>query len=174
MARIVRAALALGAGLAALVGGATTANAAENTYIQLGTADGSLCLGAAPGNATYLDLCRTDWLFPAVWQVVPTADSSFELRWESNGDCLEVADSGIQAGAAVRLGTCAGGKQTHWQMDLVDPVRKLYQLRPTHTQNRCLDIPDSDMVQGKPVQQWTCNQSDAQLWRVERLQWTSA
>lgn len=175
MARIVRAALAIGAGLAALAGGATTANAADKTYIQLETAGSSLCLGAAPNNTTYLDSCRTDLLFPAVWEVVPTANSSFELRWESNGNCLEVANSGTQAGASVRLGTtCTGGKQTRWQMDLVDPVRKLYQLRPTHTQDHCLDIPNSEVVQGKPLQQWTCNQTAAQLWRVKRLQWPPA
>ncbi|MFF8503773.1 RICIN domain-containing protein [Streptomyces anulatus] len=169
---IVRAALAIAAGLAALVGGTTTtAHAADKTYIQLQTADSSLCLGAAPNDVTYLDLCHTDWIFPAVWEVVRTADSTSELRWESNGNCLEVANGSTQAGANVRLGACAGGKQTRWQMDLVDPVRRLYQLRPTHTTGRCLDIPNSEVVQGNSVQQWTCNQTDAQLWRVKQIAW---
>ncbi|MFH8884602.1 RICIN domain-containing protein [Streptomyces californicus] len=90
---------------------------------------------------------------------------------EGNGDCLEVADAGTGAGAGVRLGTCSGGKHTRWQVELADPVRKLYQLRPTHIANRCLDIPNSEVAQGKPLRQWTCNQTDAQLWRIKPLAW---
>ncbi|MEU3716878.1 RICIN domain-containing protein [Streptomyces californicus] len=171
MAWIDRAALALAAGLTALVGTTTTAHAADKTYVQLQTANGGFCVGAAPNNQTYLDLCHTDWIFPAVFESVRIGDSTFELRWESNGDCLEVADAGTAAGAGVRLGTCSGGKHTRWQVELVDPVRKLYQLRPTHVEGRCLDIPNSEVVQGKPVRQWTCNQTDAQLWRVKPIAW---
>ncbi|KOU40501.1 hypothetical protein ADK55_31535 [Streptomyces sp. WM4235] len=181
MARIVPAALAVGVGLAALVGGTTTAHAADNaadnaadkTYAQLETSDGRLCLGASFDNSAYLDDCRTDWMFPAVWEVVATSDSSFELRWSANNNCLEVAGGGAQIGTQVRLGACSGGKQTRWQMDLVDPVRKLYQLRPTHAEDRCLDIPNGEIVQNKQPQSWSCNQSAAQLWHVKKFQWPS-
>ncbi|MEV6397954.1 RICIN domain-containing protein [Streptomyces sp. NPDC051907] len=179
MARIVRAALAVGASLAALVGSAATAHAADNaaadkTYIQFETANGSLCLGAGPNNAVYLDGCGTGWMLPALWEAVPQFGSAFELRWAGNDNCLEVAGGDAGRGAKTQLGACSGSNQTRWQLDLVDPVRMLYQLRPTHAEDRCLDIPSSDVVQSKPLQSWSCNQTDAQLWRVKQIQWPSA
>ncbi|WP_162638589.1 RICIN domain-containing protein [Streptomyces bacillaris] len=174
MARTLRAALAVGATLAALVGGAGTAHAADKTRIQLETVGGVFCLGAGPQSLTYLDECGASWMFPAEWWIVPTAGSSFELRWIVDDDCLEVAGGGTQTGAQIRRGTCTGSKQTRWQLDLVDPVRKLYQVRPTHTANRCLDIPNGEVVKAKPLQSWSCNQSDAQLWRVKPIKESAA
>ncbi|MER5891095.1 RICIN domain-containing protein [Streptomyces sp. NPDC001941] len=171
MARTLRAALAVAASLAAVAGAAPTATAADKPHTQLVTANGALCVGASPDFSVMLDECRTDWMFPGVWDAVPAADSTLELRW-AGGDlnaCLAVENSGTQAGANVRLVNCNGAANTRWQLDLVDPVRKLYQLRPAHTADRCLDVPNSDVVKMKPLQQWTCNQTDAQLWRVKKI-----
>ncbi len=53
-----------------------------------------------------------------------------------------------------------------WSMILVDQQKKLFQLRPTHTKERCLDVYDAGTANGATVQQWYCNQTAAQLWRV--------
>ncbi|MEU7134142.1 RICIN domain-containing protein [Streptomyces sp. NPDC046261] len=102
------------------------------------------------------------------WRVVPVANSSFELRSVPSGKCLEVADSGTKAGAVVQQWSCvANAKQMRWQIVLVDPVRKLHQLRPTHTEDRCLDIADAKKDNGAKAQQWSCNETDAQLWQIQ-------
>ncbi|WP_370419189.1 RICIN domain-containing protein [Streptomyces sp. QH1-20] len=177
MARIIRAALALGAGLAALAGGTTTAHAqrtpdtaSEDTVVQIEVGDSGRCLAipSSPavknGGRAYLDVCNDrEW---TKWRAVPTDNSSFELRSVKDGRCLEVENSGTQVKAAVQSWDCSGGKQMRWQMDLVDPARQLYQLRPTHVQDRCLDVPDGGVVPGRQLWQWYCNQSAAQLWRI--------
>ncbi|MYT30757.1 MULTISPECIES: RICIN domain-containing protein [unclassified Streptomyces] len=101
------------------------------------------------------------------WRAIPTVDSSYVLRNEYSGKCLEVENSGTQAGARVQQWGCSGGgAQLRWRMVLVDPVNKLYQLRPMHTPDRCLDIDHGKQDDGAKAQQWYCNQTEAQLWRV--------
>ncbi|WP_102923977.1 RICIN domain-containing protein [Streptomyces noursei] len=101
------------------------------------------------------------------WRAIPTVDSSFVLRNEHSNRCLEVENSGTQAGANVQQWGCTGGgAQLRWRMVLVDPVNKLYQLRPMHTPDRCLDIDHGKKDDGIKAQQWYCNQTDAQLWRI--------
>ncbi|MBH1933072.1 RICIN domain-containing protein [Streptomyces sp. AV19] len=181
MARIIRSALALGAGLVALAGATTTAHAqgraaapaaaAGDTVVQIEAGDSNRCLAIPSdpnvknGGRAHLDFC-VDWAWTK-WRVVPVDNSSVELRSVKDGRCLEVENSGTQVKAVVQSWDCSGGKQMRWQMDLVDPVRQLYQLRPTHVQDRCLDVPDEDVVEGKPLWQWYCNQSSAQLWRIK-------
>lgn len=104
------------------------------------------------------------------WRAVPVADSSFEVRSVASGKCLEVENSGKQAGAAVQQWECTGGKQMRWQMVLVDHGRKIFQLRPMHTEDRCLDITGGDQKPGAKAQQWYCNQTDAQLWQIQLVQ----
>ncbi|MFJ9617995.1 RICIN domain-containing protein [Streptomyces noursei] len=101
------------------------------------------------------------------WRAIPTVDSSYVLRNENSGKCLEVENSGAEAGARVQQWGCSGGgAQLRWRMVLVDPVNKLYQLRPMHTPDRCLDIDHGKQDDGAKAQQWYCNQTEAQLWRV--------
>ncbi|WP_274913543.1 RICIN domain-containing protein [Streptomyces sp. WZ-12] len=101
------------------------------------------------------------------WRAIPTVDSSFVLRNEHSGKCLEVENSGTQAGARIQQWGCSGGgAQLRWRMVLVDPVSKLFQLRPMHTPDRCLDIDHGKKDDGVKAQQWYCNQTAAQLWRV--------
>ncbi|PNE34049.1 hypothetical protein AF335_05060 [Streptomyces eurocidicus] len=88
----------------------------------------------------------------------------------ASGKCLEVENSGKQAGAAVQQWECTGGKQMRWQMVLVDHGRKIFQLRPMHTEDRCLDITGGDQKPGAKAQQWYCNQTDAQLWQIQLVQ----
>ncbi|MFE5873209.1 RICIN domain-containing protein [Streptomyces roseifaciens] len=136
--------------------------------IEAGSSGRCLAVTSEPKNGAhaYVDFCGTNrpW---ALWRAIPTDNSSFELRSLNGGRCLEVENSGTHAGAVVQTWDCSGGKQMRWQMDLVDPARKLFQLRPTHTQDRCLDVAGGDITEGKPVQQWYCNYTAAQLWRIK-------
>ncbi|KNB49502.1 RICIN domain-containing protein [Streptomyces caatingaensis] len=139
--------------------------------MELQAADSNACLAAVDRNGfrAGLDFCTTDWE-TGLWQVIPVDNSSVEFRTVSGGKCLEVENSGTQAGAAVQVWDCTGGKQMRWQMDLVDPVRNLYQLRPTHTSDRCLDIVNGALELGVNAQSWYCNQTEAQLWRIKPVE----
>ncbi|MFG2179995.1 RICIN domain-containing protein [Streptomyces abikoensis] len=100
------------------------------------------------------------------WRMVPAAGSSYELRSVPSGKCLEVQNSGTKAGDDVQQWSCHGGANTRWQAVLVDHDKKLFQLRPQHVQDRCLDIPKGSKENNVKAQQWYCNQTDAQLWKI--------
>ncbi|MEU4209245.1 RICIN domain-containing protein [Streptomyces sp. NPDC026206] len=205
MARIIRAALAIGASLVALAGGATTAYAdgrdpaeaaaraaaaaaeaaakaraaaleAHNrtglpeTVVQLQAAHSGKCLDidhAKTENGVRARQWTCNGSDAQKWRMVPAADSSYELRSVPSGKCLEVENSDTKAGAAVQQWSCVNTKQMRWQVVLVDPVKKLHQLRPMHTEDRCLDIVDAKTDNGAKAQQWSCNQTDAQLWQIQ-------
>ncbi|GAU65937.1 hypothetical protein SSP35_02_03060 [Streptomyces sp. NBRC 110611] len=189
MSRTIRAALAMAGSLAALAGGATTAHAAGTSpsadrvqtardaasgrgdVVQLQAAHSGKCLGIGDpktdnGTGALQWTCNDGT--PQQWRAIPTVGSSYVLRNERSGKCLEVENSGTQAGARVQQWDCSGGgPQLRWQMLLIDPAKGLYQLRPAHTKDRCLDIDHAQQGDGVRAQQWYCNQTDAQLWRIQ-------
>ncbi|WP_344964573.1 RICIN domain-containing protein [Streptomyces thioluteus] len=137
--------------------------------LEAGDSDRCLAAGKKNGSRAGMDFCTTDW-DTGLWRVIPVDNSSFEFRAVPTDKCLEVENSGTQAGAAVQVWDCTGGKQMRWQMDLVDPARQLYQLRPTHTEGRCLDIVNGNVELGARAQSWSCNQTNAQLWRIRPVE----
>ncbi|MEV6400218.1 RICIN domain-containing protein [Streptomyces sp. NPDC051907] len=180
MSRTIRAALAVGAGVAALIGGVTPAHAqgstpvaavpAGETIVQLKVVHSGKCLDidrARTENGVRARQWDCNGTAAQQWRVIPTDNSSFELRVVASGKCLEVENSGTQWGAAVQQWTCTGGKQMRWRAVLVDQPRKLFQLRPTHTDGRCLDVDRAMKENGALAQQWECNQTEAQLWQFE-------
>ncbi|MEU1312272.1 RICIN domain-containing protein [Streptomyces cinnamoneus] len=182
MTKFIRTALAVCAGLAMAAGGATTAYASAGapdpatppaeTVVQLQRADGDMCLdlrGSSPDNGVKAIQWACDGSSTQQWRMVPVGDFSYELRSVNSGKCLEVENSGTKAGADVQQWACSGGKQMRWHIDLVDHARKLYELRPTHTEGRCLDIDSGERshVNGVRAQAWYCNQSVAQLWQIK-------
>ncbi|AZQ74552.1 hypothetical protein EKH77_28055 [Streptomyces luteoverticillatus] len=64
----------------------------------------------------------------------------------------------------VRLGDAP---QQRWKLLLVDVAKELYELRPTHVEDRCLDIAGGSLKEGANAQQWGCNGTPAQRWRVK-------
>ncbi|GAA0362972.1 RICIN domain-containing protein [Streptomyces blastmyceticus] len=181
MARIVRAALAVGTIFTALVGCAATAHAegstsfsvaATETVVRLEASHSGKCLdlnNVNPGktkNGAHALQWECDGTNGQQWRVIPANNSSFEIRSVASGKCLEVENSGTQAGATIQQWDCNGGKNMRWSMVLVDQRQKLFQLRPTHTEERCLDVYDAGTGNGATVQQWYCNQTAAQLWRI--------
>ncbi|GGZ15904.1 hypothetical protein CP967_03905 [Streptomyces nitrosporeus] len=90
MARIIRAALTIGVGLAALVGGATTANAADKTHIQPGTAGGGPFAATAPAWA--------GTVAPAPAAAADETPSVTSLAAEAaRNEVLRIAKSGLPA-----------------------------------------------------------------------------
>ncbi|MEU3350983.1 RICIN domain-containing protein [Streptomyces sp. NPDC037389] len=208
MARTIRAALAIGAGLILLTGGAGTAYAdgddsataaqraaeaaaraaadaaraaadaaraaderanAPQTVVTLQVAASGKCLeinNGAKDNGVKAQQYTCNGTTAQQWRMVPAADSTYELRSVPSGKCLEVENSGTKAGDAAQQWTCHGGANTRWQAILVDHDKKLFQLRPQHVQDRCLDIPGANKENNVKAQQWYCNQSDAQLWKI--------
>ncbi|NVK78915.1 RICIN domain-containing protein [Streptomyces morookaense] len=106
------------------------------------------------------------------WRVIPVDNSSFELRSVRSDKCLEVENSGTQEGADVQIWTCSGGMQMRWQLPLVDPVKKLYEFRVTHTYNRCLHVDnggDGARLNGLRVRSYACDQTRGQLWQIRTV-----
>ncbi|GGR04095.1 RICIN domain-containing protein [Streptomyces netropsis] len=180
MARITRAALAFGFSVVAIASSATTARAegAEPRSVapeatpmaQLQVAHSGKCLDidrAKTENGVRAQQWTCNGSQAQLWYVLSKDDSTFVLMSGSSRKCLEVENSGTQNGAAVQQWECTSGKQMRWQMVLVDHTRKLFQLRPVHTEDRCLDIDRSSMQNGAKVQLWRCNQTEAQLWRIQ-------
>ncbi|MFF3274196.1 RICIN domain-containing protein [Streptomyces chrestomyceticus] len=176
MARITRAALATAGMVAALAGGTTTAHAAgaapapvaETVQFQL-AATGK-CLDASPytaGDQMKVQQLSCNGADAQKWRVVPAAESTFELRNMVSGRCLEVRRSQTQSGAEVWQWPCNGGKQQRWTFGLLDPINKLYEIRPNHTGDQCLDIGHAQDTDGAAIWQWQCNQGAAQQWRIQ-------
>ncbi|GAU66375.1 hypothetical protein SSP35_03_00230 [Streptomyces sp. NBRC 110611] len=179
MARIIRAALAMAGSVAALAGGMTTAHAADTaplsaapaaeTVVQLQVAGSGKCLdipGASKADGKRAQQYTCNGTNAQQWRTVPVDKSAFELRSVASGKCLEVRRESTEVRAEVGQWGCKGLKHQRWQFVLVDPVEKLFQLRPTHVKDRCLDIPGGKKDNGVLAQQWYCNQTPAQLWRI--------
>ncbi|WP_274913542.1 RICIN domain-containing protein [Streptomyces sp. WZ-12] len=179
MSRITRAALAIGAGVAALAGSVTTAHADTDTpraavqtsVVQLQAAHSGKCLTIADGSfrngANAVQSTCTDGADSQLFELVPTGSATFEVRAKHSGKCLEVENSGTQAGANVQQWWCVDGSQMRWRLVMVDVTKELYELRPMHTDLRCLDIKDSSLKDGANAQSWYCNSTAAQRWQLK-------
>jgi hypothetical protein len=88
------------------------------------------------------------------------------MRNVKSGKCLEVQGKSVKSGAAVQQFACGQGEHQRWQLLLVDPVRKLYELQPAHAEGMCVDVPSQKQDNGIDAQLYTCNRTDAQLWQV--------
>ncbi|MEU5425500.1 RICIN domain-containing protein [Streptomyces olivoreticuli] len=185
MVKLLRSALAVSAGVAAVAAGTTTAHAAPGaadpapagTIVNLLLGDTGMCLDLI-GNATTnvqngakAMLWSCDGSDSQQWRAIPVDNSSFELRSVRSDKCLEVENSGTQEGARVQIWGCTGGKQMRWQVPLVDPVKKLYEFRATHATERCLNINKDGGVRKRNIWaiSWHCDQSDNQLWRIKAI-----
>ncbi|MCC3775207.1 RICIN domain-containing protein [Streptomyces sp. UNOB3_S3] len=174
MSRITRAALATAAGFAALAGVATPAQAAPATpsVAQLQPSHSGQCLtiadGALRNGANAVQTKCADGLDNQLFDLVPAGAGTFEVRAKHSGRCLEVENSGTKAGTNVQQWWCVGdAPQQRWKLLLVDPAKELYELRPSHVDDRCLDIAGGSTKEGANAQQWGCNGTPAQRWRVK-------
>ncbi|WP_406340272.1 RICIN domain-containing protein [Streptomyces sp. NBC_00648] len=180
MSRIIRGALAVTAGLAALAGtvtavhaaDTTTTTAAEAATVQLQAAHSGQCLTIAKGSlrngANAVQSTCADGVDSQLFELAPTGDGTLELRPKHSGKCLEVENSGTEGGANIQQWWCSGGTNMRWRPFLVDVAKDLYELRPAHTTAaRCLDIKSGAVTEGANAQLWYCNGSAAQQWQIK-------
>ncbi|MFF4158871.1 RICIN domain-containing protein [Streptomyces sp. NPDC001678] len=179
MSRIIRAALATAASVAALAGSVTTAHADQvtpsaadaPTAVQLQVEHSGQCLTIAKGSlrngANAMQAKCADDLDNQLFDLAPVGDGTFEVRAKHSGKCLEVEDSGTKAGANAQQWWCVNAPQQRWRLVMVDFTKDLYEIRPTHTADRCLDIKGGSLDENANAQQWYCNGTTAQQWRIK-------
>ncbi|MFF4606043.1 RICIN domain-containing protein [Streptomyces sp. NPDC001339] len=175
-----RAMLATAASAAALFGTTTAAHADQVTpraadaapsVVKLQAAHSGQCLTIADGSfrneANAVQSKCADGLDNQLFELVPTDSATFEIRAKHSGKCLEVADRDTKAGANVQQWWCVGdAPQQRWRLSTVDVIEDLYELRPAHALDRCLDISGGSDKDGANAQQWSCNGTTAQRWRL--------
>ncbi|MFB7630569.1 RICIN domain-containing protein [Streptomyces sp. NPDC056149] len=180
MSRMTRAALAIGAGVAALAGSVTTAHAdtdapraaaGQTSVVQLQASHSGKCLTIADGSfrngANAVQSKCADDADNQLFELIPTGSATFEVRAKYSGRCLEVRGSGTEAGANVQQWWCGEGNHRRWRLVMVDVAKELYELRPMHTDLRCLDIKDGSLADGANAQSWYCTGAAAQRWQLK-------
>ncbi|WP_414167719.1 RICIN domain-containing protein [Streptoverticillium reticulum] len=173
MSRITRAALAVGASVAALTGVAIPAHAADAapSYVQLQAQHSGKCLTIANGSlrngGNAVQSTCDDGLDNQLFELTPTGSATFTLRAKHSGKCLEIEDRDTKAGANAQQWWCVDAPQQRWKLVLVDVAQDLYELHPSHAPNRCLDISGGSKDDGAKAQQWYCNGTEAQRWRIQ-------
>ncbi|MFE0043822.1 RICIN domain-containing protein [Streptomyces albireticuli] len=140
MFRTIRAALAISAGVAVLVGSATTAHAAnEPSVVRLQTETGGLCLTVNNGalrNGVRVGMTTcADGLDNQLFELAPIGSAMFEVRAKHSGKCLQDDGTGVPW-----QWLCNEGSRERWRVILVEVSKELYQLRPMHRPTDCLSI----------------------------------
>ncbi|WP_338931295.1 RICIN domain-containing protein [Streptomyces netropsis] len=172
MSRTIRAALAISAGVAALVGSATTAYADQSTARSAARGESSLvklqvehsgqCLTIANGSfrdgAKSVQSKCADGLDNQIFRLTPTGTAAFEVRAKHSGKC--VIWSSEQK-------WCDGESGDHWRVLMVEVAEELYELRPVAFPGYCLDITEASLEDGAKAQTFKCNGTSAQRWRIQ-------
>ncbi|GAA0362980.1 RICIN domain-containing protein [Streptomyces blastmyceticus] len=171
MSRTIRAALATGLGIAALVGGTTTAYADQSTdtssFVRLRAEHSGKCLtieNARIGNGAYAvqQSCADD-LDNQIFELAPTGSASFEVRAKHSGRCMR-----YNGGQGVQQFWCNGDSNERWRVVLVEVAKGLYELRPMSAPENCLTIdPDASDNDGAHAITLYCIQHPIQRWRVQ-------
>jgi hypothetical protein len=82
----------------------------------------------------------------------------------ATGKCLDVNGASTDDSAKVQQWTCAGGANQQWRTSDAGDGRVL--LVAVHS-NKCLDVVGgANPAPGVLIQQFTCNSTDAQRWRL--------
>ncbi|MBK0372927.1 RICIN domain-containing protein [Streptomyces californicus] len=168
MARIARTALAAAAGLAALVGGATTAHAEPNTtYFRFAVEHSGKCLTVAGGSladgaAAVQSTCTSG--DNQLFALKPAGQGQFRIQAKHSGRCLTTS---ANLDWKVEQAWCGTDLSTQrWRVMLVDMAKDLHQLRPVDQPDYCLTIPDYSTVEGVRPGIGQCQNVSPQRWTV--------
>ncbi|WP_051774137.1 RICIN domain-containing protein [Streptomyces sp. NRRL S-237] len=197
MSRIVRSVLAVGASVAALVGGvsaavaeespaapasvtapsaatAVTSAAAGPSTVQLRAEHSGQCLtlpkASLRNGVNAVQSACADGAENQWFDLAATGAGTFELRAGHSGKCLDVEGAAITSGTPVQQWWCVGAPQQRWRLVMVDIAKELYELRPTHTApttDRCLGIASASKDDGASAQLGMCSGTAAQKWRLQ-------
>ncbi|MFJ4709680.1 RICIN domain-containing protein [Streptomyces anulatus] len=168
MARIARTTLAAAVGLAALVSGATTAQAEPNTtYFRFQVEHSGKCLTVAGGSladdvAAVQSTCAAG-LDNQLFALKPVGQGQFQMQAKHSGRCLT---TGADLDWKVRQRWCSTITTQRWRVMMVDVAKGLHQLRPGDELDYCLTVPDFSTVDGVQPGIGQCGDLSPQRWTV--------
>lgn len=99
---------------------------------------------------------------------------------DRSGFCLEVNDGDPENGARAQQWACdEAAPWNRWRWEYVGEAiwwgweggGQVYRIRNAYT-NKCLEVADSRLDNGAPVQQWACEPIDTQRWILDYEDWT--
>jgi beta-glucanase (GH16 family) len=153
-------------------GGGGSGSINSSTWYSVQNVNSNRCLDAdAWGTANGTRIIQWDCNAGGAnqhWLFVPT-DSGYYRVMNRNPNpqdkALEIAGgSGATGnGAKAQLWQYVGGTNQQWKPELMGTG--IWRLRARHS-NRCLDVPSSSTANGVQLQQWDCNSSNAQNFRL--------
>ncbi|MFJ6948406.1 RICIN domain-containing protein [Streptomyces wuyuanensis] len=151
MSRIVRSALAIAAGVAALAGTVTVAVADETRPepTPAPTAVATSAVDAAAARAA---------------AVAASAPSAVQLRAVHSDKCLTTPNASLRNGVNSVQSTCVADAENQ-RIDLVPTGAGTFELRFGHS-GKCLDAEGAGTKSGTAVQQWWCVGAQNQRWRM--------
>lgn len=166
MSRIARRALAIGASVAALVGGAATAHAADGpAFVHLQAERSGKCLtiaNAAIGSGAYAVQSTCADLDNQLFALTPTGSATFEVWAKHSGRCLS---TDLQEEA--RQYMCSNSSSQHWRVIMVEVAKELYELRPMDAPELCLTSGNLD--EGRTAFLTPCKGSSYARWRIQSV-----
>ncbi|KNB49501.1 RICIN domain-containing protein [Streptomyces caatingaensis] len=174
MFRTTRAALAVGASLAALAGGATTTYAAPadtSSFVRLRAEHSGKCLtieDAKIGEGAYaVQQSCSDDLDNQLFQLRSAGAGTISVWAKHSGRCLGV---GPNTDWNVQQLWCPDNSSQRWRVMLVEVAKGLYEVRPAGdpgSQAYCLTIPGYSQDEGTRALSWTCTGAPSQRWHLQ-------
>ncbi|MBH1933071.1 ricin-type beta-trefoil lectin domain protein [Streptomyces sp. AV19] len=166
-----RAALAVGASIAALAGGATTAYADPadtSSYVRLRAEHSDKCLtieSARIGEgANAVQQSCADDLDNQLFGLKSVGSGTLSVRAKHSGRCL---GAGQSTDWDVQQLWCADDSSSQrWRVMLVEVGKGLYELRPVDALEYCLTIPGYSQDEGAKASIYSCNGASSQRWRM--------
>ncbi|MFJ8650259.1 RICIN domain-containing protein [Streptomyces sp. NPDC093546] len=150
MSRIVRSALAVVAGVAALAGGVTVAVADEARPQPTPAATTVSTATVNAGDARAAAAASTP--------------STVQLRAVHSDKCLTIPGASLRNGVNTVQSACADDA-VNQRVDMVPTGAGTFELRFGHS-GKCLDVEGAGIKTGTAVQQWWCVGADNQRWRL--------
>ncbi|MBB4884380.1 RICIN domain-containing protein [Streptomyces netropsis] len=136
-------------------------------FVRLQVEHSGQCLTIEEGSfqegAYARQLKCADGLDNQLFELLPSGSASFEVRAKHSGRCLSVDADLKWAGQRWCFGSTP---PQHWKVVMVEVTKELYELRPVHVPNWCLDIAEASLDEGEHAQIFQCNGTDAQRWRI--------
>ncbi|MEU0670205.1 RICIN domain-containing protein [Streptomyces lavendulocolor] len=151
MSRIVRSALAVAAGVAALAGGVTVA-VADEARPQPTPA------------ATTVSTTTVDAGGARAVAAAAAAPSAVQLRAVHSDKCLTTPNASLRNGVNTVQSTCVADAENQ-RVDMVPTGAGTFELRFAHS-GKCLDAEAAGTATGTVVQQWWCVGKPNQQWRL--------
>lgn len=149
--------------------GASTANAAisPTAWHTAVNKNSSKCVdarGGATANQTAVQQTTCNNSNAQQWQFQPTSNGYVRVNLRSNAaQVIDVANVSNADGGLIHLWTYGGGNNQQWLP--VEEADGAYHFVSRHS-GKCLDVPGASTADGVQLQQYTCNGTAAQSFRI--------